>query len=106
MNLDRLADLVAERVVERLGIVDREPSLIDASEVARRFDVSRDFVYAHADELGAVRLGTGDKPRLRFDPAFVLKRLAARPHSATTPAPKTSRRTAQSGDLLPIRGES
>jgi hypothetical protein len=30
-------------------------------------NVSRAFVYEHAGELGAIPLGTGPRPRLRFD---------------------------------------
>ena len=51
-------------------------ALIDAAAVARSFGVSRDWVYAHTDELGAVRLGSGPKARLRFDPEEVKERLA------------------------------
>ncbi len=64
---------VAERVVELLRVSDDlspqrgAPRLVDARELAARLGVSRDYVYAHADELGAVRLGGGSKPRLRFD---------------------------------------
>jgi hypothetical protein len=47
------------------------PSLLSAAEVARQFDVSRDWFYAHAAELGVVKLGSGSKPRLRFDAAVV-----------------------------------
>ncbi len=67
-----LAD-VAERVVELLRTADDlqpqrgAPRLVDARELAARLGVSRDYVYAHADELGAVRLGGDSKPRLRFD---------------------------------------
>jgi hypothetical protein len=45
--------------------------LLSAAQVAERFNVDRDWVYAHADQLGARRLGTGPKPRLRFDPGEV-----------------------------------
>jgi hypothetical protein len=63
-RLDLIADAVAERLrVESPG----EDHLLDAAAVARRFGVSRDWVYLHADELGAMRLGEGSKARLRFD---------------------------------------
>jgi hypothetical protein len=42
--------------------------LVDATELARLLGVSRAFIYEHADALGAMRLGTGKKARLRFDP--------------------------------------
>src|SRR5713226_4784521 len=64
----RLAELVSDRA--------RSDGWIDANEVAARHGVSRAFVYEHADELGAIRVGGGSRPRLRFDPATVEERLA------------------------------
>jgi hypothetical protein len=52
--------------------------LLTARDVAAAFNVARGWVYAHADELGAIRLGDGPRPRLRFDPAVVGQRLQAR----------------------------
>lgn len=49
--------------------------LLTAAEVARRFSVERSWVYAHARELGVVKLGGGPRPRLRFDPAVIAQRL-------------------------------
>ncbi len=60
-------EAVARRVAELLG-GDNAADLVDAGELARLMGVSRDHVYRHADELGAVRLGTGKRARLRFDP--------------------------------------
>jgi len=40
---------------------------MDAARLAAELGVTRSWVYEHRDELGAVRLGTGTKPRLRFD---------------------------------------
>jgi hypothetical protein len=51
--------------------------MISAAEVSRRWAVSRRWVYDHADGLGAVRLGGGPRPRLRFDPEEVAERLGA-----------------------------
>jgi hypothetical protein len=42
--------------------------LLTAAQVAARFNVDRGWVYAHAEQLGVVRLGDGPRPRLRFDP--------------------------------------
>lgn len=60
-------EAVARRVVELLR--DSQPStrFVSAAELARVLGVDRSFVYEHADELGARRLGLGRKPRLRFD---------------------------------------
>ena len=58
-------EAVARRVAELLG-GDNAADLVDAGELARLMGVSRDHVYRHADELGAVRMGEGSRPRLRF----------------------------------------
>ena len=72
VELDQLARFVAEHIVQLLQTPPASPAvLIDAAEVARRFGVDRGWVYAHARELGAVRLGDGRRPRLRFDPSTV-----------------------------------
>jgi hypothetical protein len=50
---------------------DALPQLLDATAVARMLGVTRGWVYEHAAELGAIRLGAGARPRLRFDPLRV-----------------------------------
>jgi hypothetical protein len=76
-------EAIARRVVELLekrGLQGRE--LVDAAELARRLGIERSWVYSHAIELGAVKLGTGAKPRLRFDPEIasrVLRRVDGQP---------------------------
>lgn len=83
------------------GHHDAEPDeLISAAEVARRLGRSPDWVYAHADELGAIRLGDGPRPRLWFDPAEVKRRLAAPP---TAPEPSKPRRPRSSAKLLEVK---
>lgn len=67
---------------------------VDAAAVAAHFGVERDWVYAHKDELGALRLGAGRRARLRFDvdrvAAALERRLAhtdgSAPGSRTKPA--------------------
>jgi hypothetical protein len=66
-------EAVARRVVQLLQETSDGPSsrlaavrLVDAATVAELFSVDRDWVYAHARELGAIRLG-GERGRLRFD---------------------------------------
>src|SRR5437773_1594986 len=100
-------EAIARRVVELLRGECLADELLDASEVARRFHVSRDFVYRHAEELGAVRVGDGPKAPLRFNPATVEERLApalpAEPNGPE-PAPRPRRKTpARPGtvELLP-----
>jgi hypothetical protein len=106
-------EAVARRAVELLtahALQKRE--LVDAAELARRFGIERSWVYTHAIELGAVKLGSGPKPRLRFDPqiaARVLRRVGEEP--AADPPARSGERAGQpsvSGGsgvrLLPIRG--
>lgn len=58
-------EALADQVVERLA-ASPLPALVDADAVARHLNVERSFVYEHAAELGARRLGEGPKARLRF----------------------------------------
>lgn len=111
-QFDELAELVADRVAERLRREGTGSLLIDVAGVARRLGVSRDFVYRNAEELGAIRLGEGPRPRLRFDPATVDERFAQRTSRDTTPKP--TRRTGRAvrrapsepRGLLPVKGEA
>lgn len=67
----------------------KEPRMISAEEVSRRWGVGRRWVYNHAEQLGALRLGDGRRPRLRFDPAEVAERLGApRPAGAASDRPR------------------
>jgi hypothetical protein len=81
-RFDVLADRLAERVVERIAemLVERDaaPALLDATQVARILGVSRATVYERADELGAIRIGDGPRPRLRFDRRLLAELLAER----------------------------
>jgi hypothetical protein len=67
--LRELASLLAPLVAEALE--GGSGRALSAAEVARRYGVDRSWVYAHAEELGAMRLGGGPRARLRFDPALV-----------------------------------
>ena len=67
---------IAQRVVELLGEIEPAPRprrYVDAATLAAELGVERDWVYAHADELSALRLGP--KGRLRFDLQAVLEQL-------------------------------
>ena len=63
---DALVEAIAERVAAKLASPPIT-GLVTARVLAERLSVSVDFVYAHADQLGVVRLGNGPKARLRFD---------------------------------------
>lgn len=67
---ERIAELVADAVRR-----DPPARFLDAASTARMLSVERDWVYEHAEELGAVRLG-GPRGRLRFDRHEVHERLS------------------------------
>jgi hypothetical protein len=74
-------EAVARRVVELIRDESRQTvgrRLVDAATLAAELGVERSWVYEHRDELAPVRLGTGLKPRLRFDVQAVSSVLAAR----------------------------
>jgi hypothetical protein len=62
-------EAIARRVAELLR--GDNGRYLDAAGIARRYGVGRAWVYQHKRELGAVALGNGPKPRLRFDAARV-----------------------------------
>ena len=75
-------EALARRLAELMGPQESEPrreQLMSAAEVAEWWGVARRWVYEHADELGARRLGSGIRPRLRFDPAEVAESLGDPP---------------------------
>ncbi len=70
---DELVERIAQRVAELLRDQARtadEPvrpvRLVDAATLAARLGVRREWVYRHARQLEAIRLG-GPRGRLRFD---------------------------------------
>jgi hypothetical protein len=73
----RLAERLLPRVVEMMRAVDvpsratQPRSWLNATEVAQQLKVTREWVYEHASDLGAVRIGDGPRPRLRFPPNTV-----------------------------------
>lgn len=77
----RDTDLCAFRLDNQRGVViddyDEPGELWTARRLAAHYAVGVHFIYAHADELGGIRLGAGPRPRLRFDPAVVRERWAS-----------------------------
>lgn len=109
----QLVDAIAERVTELLSAAPTA-GLVDAATVAVALGVSRDAIYAHADELGGRRIGTGPRGRLRFDLDRALAAWTSRPISKRSQAPQTpitagdspyrrSQRLGSRPELLPIR---
>jgi hypothetical protein len=115
-ELDRLADEIADRLLLRLaGLMPThaEP-LVDAAEIARIYGKTRTWVYEHAGELGAIRLGSGPRPRLAFSPRRVAASLEKvnEPPPASQPEPAQPRRrqqrlnrTAAGAPLLHVRAQ-
>ena len=100
-----LVEAIAQRVAELLRAeLHLAPRLLTPSEVADRFAVSRTWVYEHATELGAIRLGNGPKARLRFDPDRV-RRVVNRPPDKDTARPTRSAPSRKKNGLLPIGSE-
>lgn len=106
-------EAIARRIVE---LLDRRglsagAELVDAAELARRLGIERSWVYTHAIELGAVKLGAGRKPRLRFDPQVAARALrgigegpAADPPARSGRRAGRPRRPEERVQLLPING--
>ncbi|MGA2453638.1 MAG: hypothetical protein ABSG93_08985 [Solirubrobacteraceae bacterium] len=117
-DIEAIAERAAHHLVELLDRPERffpgrREALIDAQEVARLTGRTREWVYDHQGELGAIRLGPGPKPRLGFDPARVLAHMerVADPTPLTIPPvakPRRRRqradRTAAGAELLRVRG--
>ena len=74
----RDTDLCAFKLDNQRGVViddyDDPGELWTARRLAAHYAVGVHFIYAHADELGVIRLGAGPSARLRFDPAVVRER--------------------------------
>ncbi len=66
-DVEAIVEAIARRVVEIVVARSTMFGLVDARELAEELGVSIDYVYAHATELGAMRLGSGPKARIRFD---------------------------------------
>jgi hypothetical protein len=86
-------EAVAARVVELLERQGSAPSrFVDAATLARTLRVDRDWVYARARELEAIRLGDGPRAPLRFDVRRVRELLSAPDGRQPRPTGPTPRR--------------
>ena len=78
-------EALASRLAELLGGSKSEPErpatskkkMLSPAEVSELWGVSRVWVYRHAEALGVRRLGSGTRPRLRFNPEEIEERLGA-----------------------------
>ena len=104
-------EAIARRVVELHAqtLTPVRPALVDATTLAKAIGMSRAYVYEHAAELGAVQIGDGDKPRLRFNLDAALAAFSVLtdkpPTAAPVQQPPRRRPSTTSAPLLPIAGE-
>lgn len=82
-DIAAIADATARKVLDLVSEPGRTFGLVDARGLAKELGVSLDYVYAHAIELGAMRLGSGPKARIRFDLDRAREALEARQRRAT-----------------------
>lgn len=67
-DIEAIAERAAQRVLQVLdGNAPGAHRLLTPKELAAALNVSVDYVYEHAVDLGVMRLGDGRKARLRFD---------------------------------------
>jgi hypothetical protein len=112
-QLVRLAALIAAELGSGPSTSDpASPPLVDAATVAQALGVDRSWVYSHAAQLGAVRLGKGKGERphgvpLRFDLERARATFANVSESAS-PQPRPRRRKAARpvGAILGSRSRS
>lgn len=106
MDVELTRGCIEAIAAEVAALLEQRPApgpLLTAGQVAARFNVERGWVYAHAQELGVVRLTASRRSRLRFDPALVAQRLLAEAPAPAAPRAVSARATVP---LLPIRGRS
>lgn len=112
---DAELEVLAELVASKITVPSIPVPLVGVSEVAAYLGVENSYVYEHAAELGARRLGNGARPRLRFSLAEIDERLTAgttsrgsRQAKSAPGVQKPRARRSRSGTgvaLLPVRGE-
>lgn len=117
-DLAKIALSVTEALIERSydlgGRLERAPHpatfTATAEDIAQLCGVAAVWVRQHAAGLGGIRIGTGPRPRHRFNPATAVERMArmgGAPAQAAKPEPKQRprRRTKRGGsvDLIAIK---
>jgi hypothetical protein len=112
--IEQIAQRVAQLLRHEPESLDdgpsKPPELIDAEQLARRFGLTRAWVYENAALLGVIPLSDGPRPRLRFDPEVAAQALRTR-RRRNEPLPVSDmprsrptrrRRTPSTVPLLPI----
>jgi predicted DNA-binding transcriptional regulator AlpA len=110
IHVEAIAEAVVDLLADRGLVVYAGPSasarVLKVGEVARLLGRSAPWVYEHATELGAIRMGNGPKARIGFDLATIEEwkrdhQLA--PRATRKPAQRRPRRSAipTGGNLIP-----
>ena len=64
----RVATLVhRQQQQQEQGQTEQELGMVTVSQLAKYLKLNPAWVYEHANELGAIRIGKGPKARIRFD---------------------------------------
>jgi hypothetical protein len=101
-----LTDDQAADLRRQLSVPDPGEGMVDAATLAKRLGVSREHVYAHAEELGGQKIGNGPRARWRFDPAKLAPASPEQQVSAPEPKPQRRRRQPKRSGLLEVQGSS
>ncbi len=113
MTSDEVHNLAAEllpAIEELLSERRQPPPIVTADDLAKYLKVSREVIYANADQLGAIRIGDGPRPRLRFrlDGDQVRAWQAGKPMPSRSDESRPRRRRPSkriaADNLLPVRG--
>jgi hypothetical protein len=108
--IEQIATRVVELLREDTDERDRHRAggLVDATQLAQRLGVRREWVYEHANELGAITLGSGTRPRLRFDLEAAVRVIEGRrrgtgpPPVSAQPRPTRRRRRQPASTDVPL----
>ena len=74
------------------GETSEPTGMLTVSQLAQHLHLHPAWVYEHADELGAIRIGQGPKARIRFDLYTAKEALRQnQPSRAPAPAPATAK---------------
>jgi hypothetical protein len=63
----RVAQLLQRQQQRERSRTSEPTGMLTVSQLAQYLHLNRAWVYEHAEELGAIRVGNGPKARLRFD---------------------------------------
>jgi hypothetical protein len=74
-----------QQSAETLGTKEQQ-GFLNVAQLARHLGLNPAWVYEHADELGAIRIGDGPKARIRFD-LHTAKEALRQNQASRTPAP-------------------